>query len=768
MESQPIITIENENKEKTESENEEELDPVKAAKIFLEILVELYGKKQYKKILQKFPDTQKEEPTIMSFNEWKILHLKILSLQKIIEHKISKYYKNPSASKTLQYIYKENKEIYNWLLISYQLDIDNKNYIDSFSEISIQFLLKKCVNFSKFCINNGKIKDAIGFLSLGVRLIMKTNEFFISPDSFYLSAEILLHLSSLLIAEGSFETAKNLIKILIKFNYLSIEMKLVNDNISFSFFNILKNSEDELNIITKILFNMSIAFYQLGICYENEGDNYNSFYAYKTSDWFNKILSYDNNKILFSEYIEDVHVRQLMRNRIIIFFERCVSKKELQDEVHERKKVYSRLFMEEEKKKQKFEKIEKMINTLKLVDVDDEEPNLFDKVGCKPVKENIIKSMKHVHLLNYLLGDNFKEMIFNTKTIEINKLNKDTIDNIQKIIINIKNNERHKLEKRFKNMEKDKKKKRDKKYIVKSPLTLKNNNTNKVKSYFNSNYDIFSSSHKKKRPQSEYHTSKSTKNKLYTENTQKNKINITESFYSMNTRPNTAKGYNKSYNNYGRDKIMNTQRNYNLRNNRVQSAKIKSNIIYNTENFFNENKKSLRMEKRNKTIVHKHSHQYIPKYEFNKYYFNKGFKKKENFLEKQFDRELDFQKRLLKTKCNKEEIYEKIEGVNITEINKKCDEFFYSTLTNELMNINERKIFFDKASLNKKSMKAKKKTPKKSHILQINIKKDENCYKEKNEINAINEDCINDIMNDMMKISCDEKRLIKNMKRTFK
>ena len=779
MESQKkLTTVENDNKEKSESEKEEEIDPVKATKVLVEILVELFGKKQYKKILLKFPDTPKEEPTLIPQNEWQLLHIKLSSIQKIIEQKISKYYKIQNIPKILKYFYKENKDIYNWLLLSYELETDNNkddnkednendnsDYINAFSELLIQFLLKKCCNLSKFCIHNEKIKDAIGFLSLGVKLIKKTEEFFISPDSFWMSAEIFLHLSSILIAEGSFQTAKNFLKNAIKYNYLSIEMKMISDNVSFTFFNLLKKSEYELNIITKVLFNMSIAFYQLGVCYENEGDNYNSFYAYKTSKWFNEIISYDNNTILFSELIEEIHARQLMRNRIIIFFERCVSKKELQDEVHEKKKVYNRLFMEEEKKKQKFEHVENMINKLKLVDVDDEEPNLFDKVGCKPLKENIVKCTKQVSLLNYLLGDTFKEKIFNSKTIEINKLNKDTIDMIQKTIINFKNNERHKLEKRLKKMENEKKKKKDSKFLM-TP-SLKNSISKKTKSDFNNYDNILRLSHMIKRPESEYRTNKFKKGPLLTDTSFKNKINNTESFYSMNTRPNTANFFNKSFNFHGRDKIANTQRNYTIKNNSLQSARAKLNLISNIENFHSERKNNKKMEKKSRTI-YKYGHQYIPKYEFNKYYFNKGFKIKENFLEKQFDRELDFQKRLLKTKCNKEEIYEKIHGVNVTEINKKCDDFFYGTLTNELMNARERKIFFDKTDINLKSIKIKKRNSKKNFIPSSNIKNFEETYKEKNEINANNEDRINDIMNDIMKINDDEKKVIKNMKKTFK
>ena len=55
----------------------------------------------------------------------------------------------------------------------------------------------------------------------------------------------------------------------------------------------LKKYQNEKKIISKILFNLSIAFYQLSVCHENQNNFYNSFLAIQNSNFFGKFT--DNN-----------------------------------------------------------------------------------------------------------------------------------------------------------------------------------------------------------------------------------------------------------------------------------------------------------------------------------------------------------------------------------------------------------------------------------------------------------------------------------------
>ena len=87
---------------------------------------------------------------------------------------------------------------------------------------------------------------------------------------------------------------------------------------------------------------------------------------------------------------------------------------------------------------------------MKLIDVDNEDPTLFDKID-KKFKTNVNIATKQIHLLDYLMSDEFKKIIKNMKKIRINKLDYETINIIQRQIINIKNNQREKLSKQYKN-----------------------------------------------------------------------------------------------------------------------------------------------------------------------------------------------------------------------------------------------------------------------------------------------------------------------------
>ena len=102
----------------------------------------------------------------------------------------------------------------------------------------------------------------------------------------------------------------------------------------------------------------------------------------------------------------------------------------------------------------------------------------------------------------------------------------------------------------------------------------------------------------------------------------------------------------------------------------------------------------------------------------------------------------------MKTKFIKEE-FEKPESVDIKDIHKKVDEFYYTTFQNELMNAKEKQIIFDKIE----TTSAKKpKIQKKIFITEpklfysANLKKQKE-YLNPNQITEINDDCINEITN---------------------
>ena len=312
----------NENEEEEEHEEKEEADPTKEIELLYESLLEFYSKKQFKKILKTIVlKADKEEKFNML--EWKLIHLRTFTLQKILEKKNSDYYKSSKIPHFSEYIQKLDNDINNWLSFTKELNNQNQTiYSDSFLEFIILFILQKIVTLSKSFIHSGHIKDTIGFLSLGVRLINSSFYFFKSPDSYALAGEIFLILSSFMMAEENFNTAKTFISISIKFSFLCLETKLFKNGINYKLFNLI-DYKNELPNFSKLFFNLSVAFYQLGICYENECEPYNAFYAIKTSKIFGIIIENEDIE-LFIELIKDIEKRLLMKNRIILFFEKNV------------------------------------------------------------------------------------------------------------------------------------------------------------------------------------------------------------------------------------------------------------------------------------------------------------------------------------------------------------------------------------------------------------------------------------------------------------
>ena len=756
-----------------EEEEEEEIDPSKEIALLFDSLVEMYSKKQFKKILKTIVvKADKEEK--FNLMEWKLLFIRTQTLQKIMERKNTTYYKSMTIPHYSEYIQKVNNDINHWIpFIQELLNLNELTYANSFSEFLILFLLKKCLILSKYHIHFGHIKDSIAICSLAMRLIMKTFNFFKSPDSFQISAEILLNLSSFLIAEENYETAKNLINHSIKFSYMSLELKLFKNGINYRLFN-LKDYKNEIPQLSKLFFNLSVSFYQLGICFENEEESYNAFYSMKTAKFFLNILK-DPKVNLFLDLVKRIEERLLMRSRIVIFFEKCVKKEELEEKEIKIKKVYNKLSYLEERRRRKFNKIKEKVEKLKLVEVDDDEPDLFNRIGQKPINENVLKSTKQLFLLEYLMSDDFKDVIQNMKKIEINKLEKDTINKIQKKIVYLKNNEREKQEKQNKKIlnlirklentkkEDDEIKKEKEKEMNQKPL-IKNKNKNKSNTYISSSiYNSFTTSNTKKpRISSAYNVNH--KSNLLTYNNNLNQSNKTLKTYNEKPKFNDSLYTSPSRYLSLHDNGSITRKKTYLTRDRILNGKRSQiyNQKYINQNISEKKNKSVRQKNLRDIIKSKAENmKIIPRYNYNNYYFNKRFRKKYNFLENQYDRELAFQKQLLKSKNIKGETG-KPESISIKDIHKSVDRFYFTTFQNELMNAKEKQIIFNKIQTIGHAKKFQRKVfyTESRQYSPISLNKEFE-YLSPNQIYERNDDCINEITNKISKIITKEKEIEK-------
>jgi hypothetical protein len=94
-------------------------------------------------------------------------------------------------------------------------------------------------------------------------------------------------------------------------------------------------------------------------------------------------------------------------------------------------------------------------------------------------------------------------------------------------------------------------------------------------------------------------------------------------------------------------------------------------------------KTSINCSERSKTLPNYKRENEIEKINYDHYIFNKSFKAKKKYLDSQFNRELIFQKNLLKSKNGGNALYEN----NLFDERKtklQCEEFFEKTLENEM------------------------------------------------------------------------------------
>ena len=747
--------------------------PLSKIDLLYQSLFKLYCQKQFKKLVKSLR-LKSDRLGKYLLSEWKLLHLRMFTFQTILEEKISNHFSSNKIQHFSKYLRGVNKDINNWIkMIKQLIEKEDKKFIGSFTEFIITFLLNNCIILGKKYIHTGNIIEAIIAFSLGVRLISYTIFYLSSPDSFYLAGEIFLNLSSFMIAEKNYKTAINLISLSIKMSYLSLELKLSknfnNNHILFD----LNGYKREIKNISKIFFHLSISFYQLAICQEHCKDPYNGYFSIKTSKFFLKFTNFD----IFSHYLNfilKIEKRLLIRNRIILFFETSVRKEELEDKILKQKSSFKMMISYEEKKQKKFQKLKNFIEKLKISDIDDDEPDLFNKVGDKQIKPSILKMTKHMKLLNYLMNDEFKDLVDNMDKIEINKLDKETINKISKRIISIKNKEHFKLENKLRKQFSIKKKLKERKNSAflenneKEEIDYKiqnnknKNNMNKSNIFKSTTALSLSTSINKKTPRirSAFNRNQkkiiqrsnrgNTSKVLSFRNTSQKMTFSNVSIYS------TPSGYLSMFES-NISKKKNTSINFFIRNSRLSSSnnmnlKLNSDLI-NYKLILNKKSKVLNSNNKIKT----------PRYNPDKLVLSKGFKKKFSFLENQFNKEINFHKNLLRTKSIQEEL-EKPKAPNLKEINEKVKKFFYVNYYNELMNAREKQIVFDKKEVTKKN---KEKTSRRYNspepqIFRKLIKRNE-AFFDTEEAKDENNKIINRIEKNIMEINY-KKAVIKKMK----
>ena len=287
---EPLSKINTPSNSISEQSNEEE-DELESKMVF-ERALENFKNEAFKKTISYIKSVTLIENT---FYYWQILYLQLFSYQEIIQKKLLKYYSSTKLISVEKYFNIFNKEIQTFIKYIQQESIYNKDdiYFPNKIECLITLILKQCHNYAKYCIYQNLIFDCVGFLGLAERLIRNTSNFFISPDTFHQVSSIYIFLSSLYIVSDNFETAKRYLILCLKTSFKELELRIGQDNYRQTLINLSLNKNDE-EILEKIFLNMTICFYHLGVCNENEYDFDAAYQSYKQAKWFGKVITNDD------------------------------------------------------------------------------------------------------------------------------------------------------------------------------------------------------------------------------------------------------------------------------------------------------------------------------------------------------------------------------------------------------------------------------------------------------------------------------------------
>jgi hypothetical protein len=337
---------------------------------------------------------------------WKLREYKLESILKIVSRRLFGYYAGSKKGYPLLFLD-------NWFktagetLEDWGEGIDNadQDEIDSY----IFYTLWEIYLHSLHLRYQNRYFEVTALLSIGEALVKVHSNSCRTPRTLNICQRILLFVSSLLIADGCFETAKS---------YQYRTMQLLIKELFYS-----TDSEDRFvetintGAIINVFTTYSIACYQRGVCEENLGHLDRAIESYRQSSWSAK--KFLKNKV--PEFVQFIHFLeekackyfQLTRTLIDESIRREQQKKKGKKEI----KKIGRDLGEDRFNKIK-EEVEKVITMI---------PE--DVIGDETPKKYITST---VELLEKLLSPEYRQIVKNANDVKIFKMDKEFKEKFKK------------------------------------------------------------------------------------------------------------------------------------------------------------------------------------------------------------------------------------------------------------------------------------------------------------------------------------------------
>lgn len=662
-------------------------------KLFLH-LKENLSKRLYKKTIKEI-DTLIESKYIEGYSQlWKISILKIRALLKIIKKKIIKYLINYYEKAKLKHHIFGIKKYFNQIHIEFNNFNENNKDSKIINDEKILDQLLLCYFeyiylISFFYKKIGNIMESISYLSLFIKLYKETQFIVKSKRTIFKIEKCFILLAHIMIYNEDYFSC---------IEYLDIAMDICLKNIIFQtpdlFDGVFMGDKTQLPIIKaannnsrltkrkieneiensfgdrkmkKVIINIIHIYFYRGICYENFGKIKNAIKSYIQCLWFLKHFFVNNFKSL-SSLIKKILDKSLEFKEAIDFLKKKIKYFEhlqlkmknsnKKNDKDDKNNQYTNHFYSK-----KFKTLINKLDKLKIYEIDT--VNKFDtKKNIKGL--NLVRRdgkdknifLSDLRLLNSYLREDFREIIDKMRKIKTYDMDYQTREKIQKLIRKIYFEQN---QKKIRNNQKKLMKK-----IFSSTISCKILNVYKNKNqtidmqnnrYNSINNNIRNSFKKVVRTRSAFLLEKKRKLApfyLLKSFSKKGAININKSFNKEKEKINSK---------YFKKKILNLKKS--------KKARVKSAYSSQKTKIYEENK------------------------ELNNF-FNKKYIAKRDYIKKLEDRELHFQKSILRLKNTPKTpmaIYNKeIIKQNVNKIYQNKIDFFLSNPINWKENLSDEEV----------------------------------------------------------------------------
>jgi hypothetical protein len=388
-------------------------------------------KEKYKNVLEDIEVGEKK----FSFNlkRWELIDIKISTLLKCFYKFL--YQKDCLLTKECQneddFMNRIESYIEKWLDKLFVTDnvFEENEFLFDLENV-ITAYVSQLYALAVLSLKRKKCADSCAFLAIAEKIIKKFNEKTKNNKFLFVSAQVFLFISSLLISDEDYYTA-----IVYQNKCMVICFRLISYlNPNNEYLNLSNLKKSNRNYVEKAILCICISFYHRGICEEIKGNIIQSCDSFSQAKWFSERFLIEVYPELI-DFFEDTILRLKQEVKKLLNSKKTNSNKKKHNQMNSIniKKVIKKqneLDILKHTYKETIEKIEKL--KFPKFDEDDSKSEIVTE---------ILYSLK---MTNFLMSEEFKNLVDDLDKLNIHKIDKETKDKINKKIIEIRDKNSYK------------------------------------------------------------------------------------------------------------------------------------------------------------------------------------------------------------------------------------------------------------------------------------------------------------------------------------